>query len=135
MPNPKENAMTLPVHIPNEAPKVQAVHDARSRDVTYRLLVDADGGPSSDLTQGIFYLDAGDSESRHTHDVTETLYILKGKGRAKLGDRTLELNEGDTLFIPAGLPHEFEADEALQMHFTFPVDRFADVTYTFDEAA
>ena len=127
--------MTLPVHIPHGSPDLKAMTEDRHGGLQYRLLIDADGGPSSDLCQGIYYLQENHAESPHRHNVSETIYVLKGNGRAILGDQTIELSEGDTLFIPAGQVHEFEADAMMEMMFTYPVDRFADVDHAFDEAA
>ncbi|SHH91340.1 hypothetical protein SAMN05443551_3536 [Marivita hallyeonensis] len=52
----------------------------------------------------------------------------------QVGPKTA-MSSRDTLFIPAGQMHGFEADETMKMLFTFPVARFADVDYAFDEAA
>lgn len=127
--------MTLPVHIPAGAPGIRVMDEARKGGMKYSLLVDAKGGPSDRLCQGIFYLSAGHHEPVHHHEVVETMYILEGEGEAILGDQTVPLNAGDTLFIPAGQPHGFTATSDMQMLFTFPVPRFADVVYHEDKAA
>ncbi|MEO0632847.1 MAG: cupin domain-containing protein [Pseudomonadota bacterium] len=127
--------MTLPIHIPAGAPGIRVMDEARKGGMKYELLVDAKGGPSDDLCQGIFYLAAGHAEELHHHDVVETMYILDGSGEALLSDQSVPLNPGDTLFIPAGQPHGFTAHSDMKMLFTFPVPRFADVVYHMDQAA
>ncbi|MEM1302996.1 MAG: cupin domain-containing protein, partial [Pseudomonadota bacterium] len=65
----------------------------------------------------------------------ETMYVISGHGHAILGDQSIALAPGDTLFIPAHQLHGFEATEDMEMLYTFPTARFADVTYTYGEAA
>ncbi|ROU01164.1 cupin domain-containing protein [Histidinibacterium lentulum] len=129
--------MTDPVHIPDGSPDLQHWDDDRHGSVTYRILVDADGGPSRGLVQGIAYLEPGDRENMHTHDIPETIHVLEGSGEARLQGNSLPLAPGDTLFVPAGAPHAWSAAEAegLTLLFTFPTDRFAEVAYHFDAAA
>ena len=129
--------MTNPIIIANNAPDLITMEEAENGGLKYRLTVDADGGPSRGLCQGLFYLYDGHSESMHSHDVAETIYVLAGNGHIHLEDREVLLSPGDTIFIPAGTRHGFTAkDNAdLVVHFTFPTDRFSDVTYHYQEAA
>lgn len=121
--------MTLPVHIPANAPGTRVMNEARKGGMKYSLLVDAKGGPSEALCQGLFYLSAGHVEELHTHDIVETMYILEGHGKALLKGQDIALAPGDTLFIPAGAPHGFEATSDMVMLFTFPVATFDEVVY------
>ncbi|ETX29964.1 cupin domain-containing protein [Roseivivax isoporae] len=127
--------MTQPIHIPYETPEVKVMEEATRGGLRYRLMVDADHGPSSGVTQGMFYLDGGHAETRHRHGVTETVHVVEGTGHAVLGDREIAIKTGDTLFIPAGTRHGFAADDDMTLFFTFPADRFAEVDYDYGEAA
>lgn len=118
-----------PVIVPDGAPELKTMQEAARKGLKYRLLIDADGGPSEGLCQGLFYLEGGHAESPHWHDVPETVHVIEGHGLAVLGDQRTEINPGDTVFVPAGLAHGFEAPESMTLLFSFPVDRFADVTY------
>ncbi len=124
--------MTQPIHIPYESPEVKVMHEAQRGGLKYRLVVDADHGPSSGLTQGLFYLYGSHTESMHRHGVTETVHVIEGTGTVTIEDRDIAIKTGDTLFIPAGQRHGFEADDDMTLFFTFPVDRFADVDYDYD---
>lgn len=47
-----------------------------------------------------------------------TLFIItKGKGEGRLGERNLKLEEGMTLFVPAGMIHQFRTEDAQGMEF------------------
>ena len=46
------------------------------------------------------------SEKPHVHDAHDlTVFVLKGRVRMHLGDRSVELKPGDVVQVPHGLPH------------------------------
>lgn len=55
---------------------------------------------------------------RHFHRAyDETYYVLEGHGSITLGESTHRLRPGAVVVIPAGLPHELEADEGETLGF------------------
>ncbi|UMA65088.1 cupin domain-containing protein [Roseivivax marinus] len=127
--------MTQPVHVPNESPEVKVMGEAQRGGLKYRLLIDADYGPTTGIAQGIFYLYDSHTESRHRHQLAETVHVLDGSGKVTIEDREIALSVGDTVFIPAGHRHGFEAEGTLTMLFTFACDSFSDVEYDYGDAA
>jgi len=127
--------MTDPVHIPAGSPDLQSWDDPRHGRVRYRLLVDADYGPSRGVTQGVVEFAPGDRENLHRHPShSETIHVLEGRGEAELPGRTLALSPGDTVFVPAGVLHAWSAPEAeMRLLFTFPADRLEEVSYDFED--
>lgn len=124
------------IFIARDAPDIRDWSDPRHGDLSYRTLVDADHGPSTGLVQGIAYIPRGGAENPHRHDMPETVHVLAGRGKVRLGDREIGLSPGDTVFVPAGLMHGWSApDEPLRLLYTFAANRFADVTYVFEEDA
>ena len=60
----------------------------------------------TDLTLGRVVIRRGQSNPRHVHDgCGEVLYLLAGQLRHELGEDELVLNAGDSITIPAGVPH------------------------------
>jgi quercetin dioxygenase-like cupin family protein len=131
----QEVAMTSPVIIPHDSPDLQDMEAVRPGAPRYRLLIDADGGPSRALCQGIFLFAAGQDEPRHHHAIDETIHVLSGQGTFRLGDRSHPIGPGDSVFIPAGLPHAFAAEKETRLFFTFPADRFAEVAFHDEDTA
>ncbi len=47
----------------------------------------------------------------HLHKkMNEYYYVIEGKGKVQLGDKIVELKEGDFLHIPPGTPHKAFSD-------------------------
>ena len=119
-----------PIHIRPADTEVQGWGDPRRGEVTFRLLVTADGGPSSAVVQGIADIPPGGREAMHRHDRPETAYVLSGGGQLTLDGREIVAQSGEMFFLPEGLPHGWRAgEEGLEILWTFPGDRFDEVAY------
>ena len=116
-----------PTRIEDGSPDLHDMEGAPG--MTYRLLIDSTKVPSASLCHGIFYMEPEAEEASHTHDVSETIYVLSGRGYVRLDDDKVTLAPGDMVYIPPGTAHGFYAEEEMQVHFTFPVDCFDDVAY------
>ncbi|MEL6915165.1 MAG: cupin domain-containing protein [Pseudomonadota bacterium] len=128
---------TLPTHVKADAPTAKEWHDPARGDVRFFTVIDADYGPTEAVVQGVAHIEPGDEEKPHHHEIAETVFVLDGAGQAVVGDKTLTLAKGDTVFVPAGVTHGWKAagDAPLRFLFTFPADRFEEVAYHFREAA
>lgn len=50
----------------------------------------------------------GTTNQMHVHDDQEQVYfILQGSGIVQVGDETTEVKAGDSIFLPASVPHGF----------------------------
>jgi quercetin dioxygenase-like cupin family protein len=71
-----------------------------------RWLMSGKIDPQSNITLGIAELEPGKSNPVHMHDnCEEVIYILSGSCEQRVGQRTVVMKAGDTLHIPAGVPH------------------------------
>jgi quercetin dioxygenase-like cupin family protein len=61
-----------------------------------------------------FIIEAGGYMPLHTNTVEHEQYVLSGKAKVRLADKTIEAKVGDILLIPAGVAHSYETigDEA-----------------------
>lgn len=59
------------------------------------------------MSIGLYVLPAGavDGQSPHTED--EAYVVLAGASRFTAGEETRAVAAGDTIFVPAGVPHRF----------------------------
>jgi len=74
------------------------------------LVGPADGAPNFALRR--FIMGEGGGMPLHTNLVEHEQYVLAGRARLRLGDAVHEVSAGNTLYIPAGLPHSYEVLEA-----------------------
>jgi quercetin dioxygenase-like cupin family protein len=86
-----------------------------------------------DGAQGFFvaqqWLQPGDRVLLHTHPVEEAITFLSGSGEATLGEETLPIGTGVSLYIPAGEVHGFRCTEGtLHAMVVFGVPEFAETT-------
>ena len=56
-----------------------------------------------------FIMDPGGGMPLHTNAVEHEQYVLRGEARVEIGDATYDVRAGDTVFIPAGVPHSYES--------------------------
>jgi quercetin dioxygenase-like cupin family protein len=83
--------------------------------------------------QGIFvaqqWLQPGDRVLLHTHPVEEALTFLSGAGEARLGEESVPIGAGVSLYIPEGVVHGFRCTEGtLHVMVVFPGSAFAETT-------
>ncbi|MEA2515107.1 MAG: hypothetical protein QOF33_1195 [Thermomicrobiales bacterium] len=76
------------------------------------------------------WLQPGDRVLLHTHPVEEAVMFLSGTGEATLGDETVAIGPGVSLYFPPGLVHGFRNTGTDELHvvIVFPVPRFAETT-------
>jgi mannose-6-phosphate isomerase-like protein (cupin superfamily) len=60
-----------------------------------------------DLSLGLYVLEAGAVDRQLPHTEDEAYVVLAGRGRFTAGEETREVGPGDTIFVPAGVPHRF----------------------------
>jgi quercetin dioxygenase-like cupin family protein len=72
-----------------------------------QVLIGPDEGPNFALRR--FIMEPGGGMPKHTNTVEHEQYVLRGRARIGLAGDVVEVKEGDVLFIPAGLPHWYEA--------------------------
>ena len=59
------------------------------------------------MSVGLYVLPVGtrDTQSPHTED--EVYVVLRGRSQFSAGEETRSVGPGDTIFVPAGMPHRF----------------------------
>lgn len=77
---------------------------------TQVLLGPDDGMPNFAMRR--FRMEAGGGMPRHTNTVEHEQYVLSGRARITIGDEVHEVRAGNVLYIPAGVPHDYQVLEA-----------------------
>lgn len=94
---------------------------------TQHLIAARDGARSIFVAQQ--WLKRGDRVLLHTHPVEEALTFLSGSGEATLGEETVPIGPGVSLYIPEGIRHGFHCTAGtLHVMVVFPGTAFAETT-------
>lgn len=93
-------------------------------------IVTAASAGSTTIFLGQQWLEPGDRVRLHTHPCEEALMFLAGTGEATIGNETVTIEPGTSLYFPAGVVHGFRNTGSATMHvvIVFPVPYFAETT-------
>ena len=62
---------------------------------------------SRSMSVGLYVLDAGAVDEQSPHFEDEVYVVLEGHSRFTAANKTRDVVPGDTMFVPAGVPHQF----------------------------
>jgi len=74
---------------------------------------------TENLNMGITEFSKGKTSLAHSHDVDEALYIISGKGSAKINEVTHSIRAGDFIHIPRGSEHTMITDQKSKLKIFF----------------
>lgn len=72
----------------------------------------AQGNP---LSLTLFAFDKGEEISSHSSGGDALVYILDGETNITIGDKKFDVKKGETIVMPAGVPHALFATERFKM--------------------
>ena len=90
-----------------------------------QVLIGPDEGPNFALRR--FIMQPGGGMPRHTNTVEHEQYVLRGRASITLGDARHDVQAGDVVFIPAGVPHSYQAEGDEPFEFLCVVPNRPDV--------
>jgi len=90
------------------AADVPAEEVKAGQGTTRQLLIGPDEGPNFAMRR--FTMEPGGGMPRHTNAVEHEQYVLRGRARITIGHDVHHVAAGDVVFIPAGVPHSYEAE-------------------------
>ncbi len=88
------------------ADEVPAQPVPAGKDTTIQVLIAPGEGPHFAMRR--FTMKPGGGMPRHTNTVEHEQYVLQGRARIGIGDEVFEVQAGDVVFIPAGVPHWYQ---------------------------
>lgn len=63
----------------------------------------------------LFAFDKGEEISSHSSDGDALIYVTDGTGQITIGDETYIVTSGESIVMPAGIPHAVFANEKFKM--------------------
>ena len=70
-----------------------------------------------DYTLRVFRLAGGGFTPRHEHDWEHVNYVVRGRGKLRIGQQVHELEEKDFAFVPPNTEHQFENPHSEDFEF------------------
>lgn len=89
------------------AEEVEREHVKAGSGTQRQVLIGPEEGPHFALRR--FIMEPGGGMPRHTNTVEHEQYVLRGRARVGVGDEVHEVSADSVLYIPAGVPHWYEA--------------------------
>ena len=89
-----------------QAKTVEAKNVVLGKDTTIQVLISSQEGPNFALRK--FSMKSGGSMPLHTNLVEHEQYVLAGQAKIGIGEQVYEVQQGDVVFIPEGVPHFYE---------------------------
>jgi quercetin dioxygenase-like cupin family protein len=85
-----------------------------------QVLIGSDEGPNFAMRR--FTMEPGGGIPWHTNTVEHEQFVLNGRAKIGIGDETFEVQAGDVVYIPAGVPHFYEStgEEAFEFLCVVP---------------
>lgn len=74
---------------------------------------------SPGLEVGVYVLVAPEPDRQQPHDVDEVYVVLEGRGRLEVEGESVDLTEGQAVFVPAHTQHRFTGYENLSVLVIF----------------
>jgi len=75
---------------------------------------------SQSMSIGLYVLDPGAIDGQRPHAEDEAYIVLAGRARFTAADDTRDVVPGDTIYVPAGVPHRFhDITEQLRLIVVF----------------
>lgn len=59
------------------------------------------------MSAGLYVLEAGSEDPQQPHTEDEIYIVLDGQAQIRVGDQDFMVKTGDSIFVPALMPHRF----------------------------
>lgn len=106
------------------AEDVSAEPVSAGQGTTRQLLIGPDEGPNFAMRR--FIMQPGGGMPPHTNTVEHEQYVLRGRATIGIAGRTVDVQGGDVVFIPAGTPHWYRAKDGEPFEFLCIVPNLPD---------
>lgn len=94
----------------SEAVDLSKLVEIRTGEVVSRTLAQ-----TSKANVTLFAFSKGEAISSHVSDGDTVITVLEGKGKITIGEKDHIVSAGETILMPANIPHAVEAAEDLKM--------------------
>jgi mannose-6-phosphate isomerase-like protein (cupin superfamily) len=126
--------MSMPVITSADVRAREGFDDPARGDAFWYTFFSSDITPTAGMSAGVMVIPPnGGRLEPHRHAQAELYFIAAGSGILTIDGVETVIATGAAAFIPGDALHSIRnlADEALQVFYVFPTDKFADIVYRF----
>jgi quercetin dioxygenase-like cupin family protein len=87
----------------------EAKEVAAGTGTAMQVLISSDEAPHFAMRK--FVMSPNGGMPKHTNLVEHEQYVVKGSATITIGDQSIEVSEGDAVFIPGMVPHSYAAGD------------------------
>jgi quercetin dioxygenase-like cupin family protein len=106
--------------------QVEAMDVSGGVKTTRQVLISLQEAPNFALRR--FIMQPGGGMPRHTNTVEHEQYVLTGQAHITIGDEEFDVQAGDVVFIPEGMPHSYQNTGSGTFEFLCVVPNKQDVS-------
>ena len=114
-----------------KADNVEAQVVKNGDKTTIQVLIPATEGPNFAMRR--FVMQPGGGMPKHTNTVEHEQYVLAGHARIGIADEEFDVQAGDVVFIPEGVPHWYQNVGDENFEFLCMIPNKQDVVTLVDE--
>jgi quercetin dioxygenase-like cupin family protein len=114
-----------------KADNVEAQVVKNGDQTTIQVLISAMEGPNFAMRR--FVMKPGGGMPKHTNTVEHEQYVLQGRAKIGIGDEEYEVEKGDVVFIPEGIPHWYSNIGQDDFEFLCMIPNKTDVVVVLEE--
>ena len=85
----------------------EVVEVKAGQGTTMQVLISAEEAPNFAFRK--FSMEPDGGMPKHTNLIEHEQYVLQGSGTINIGDKTFQVSAGDAVYIPANVPHSYQA--------------------------
>lgn len=111
--------------------EVEVKNVPAGKDTTIQVLISSQEGPNFAMRK--FSMRPGGGMPLHTNTVEHEQYVLGGHAKIGIGEDVFEVQQGDVVFIPEGIPHFYENIGEDSFEFLCMIPNKEDVVTIVDE--
>ncbi|MEA4910086.1 MAG: cupin domain-containing protein [Chloroflexi bacterium] len=83
--------------------QIETTNIPNGTGVTRKMLISLEEAPN--FAMRCFTIQAGGRMPNHTNTVEHEQYVIGGRAQVGIGDEVFEVQKGNVVYIPAGVPH------------------------------
>ena len=93
--------------------KAEEITEAGAKGIKLRTVI-GEKEEVPNFHMRVISFEQGGQSPNHSHDYEHEMYVINGSGTAEVNGETINLKQGDIIYVPPNAKHCFRAIEAME---------------------